>query len=109
MRTDSILRKEDKAATALMWIAPSLTTFMNLVPSYRVFLALKESHDLVDYHQYRLNDLEKYNQLRQNASFAFDKQYSFLEEYDLPDLSPSSVLARFGSIMDHQEYLLKYM
>ncbi len=110
-REDSLVRMEDKSPTATLFITPSLTTFSYQVPSYRVFLAERGSNHLTDYHQYRMNGLKHFNAQRDQAEFAFDLQYKFTQEYDLADMSPRSVWARWSSIMvpANQKYMIKFL
>lgn len=54
-RMDSISRKEDKLVSSALFVVPSLTTSSNQRPSYRLYIAHSSTHDLLDYHQYRMN------------------------------------------------------
>lgn len=110
-RADSIVRKEDKPATAALFVTPSLTTFSYQYPSYRVFLAERGHNHLTDYHQYRMNSLLQFNSQRDKAVFHFDLQYKFREEYALDDMSPQSIMHRWSTIMEpaNQKYMVKYI
>jgi sphingomyelin phosphodiesterase len=76
--------------TAVNLIAPSLTTMHDLHPSFRVYHIDVETNQVVDYDQYRL-DLDKWNKSPEGTHAQWDKVYSFLEHYGLPDMSLASL------------------
>ena len=57
-------------------------------PSFRIIEVDAETHVPVNYYQYRL-DLEKWNK-NTTGPLEWDLAYSFLEEYDLKDMSFAS-------------------
>lgn len=71
------------------FIAPSMTTYTNLNPSFRVFEVDRDTNTLLNYQQYRLN-LSKVNNEKANF-LEWDVVYDFLRDYNVPDLSPSSM------------------
>lgn len=76
------LRNGDQVVTT-EFIAPSLTTYTAINPSFRVLEFDRETNELLGYEQYRM-DLRESN-LKGKA--VWKMAYSFLAEYDLPDMS----------------------
>jgi sphingomyelin phosphodiesterase len=72
------------------FVGPSLTTFTNLNPSFRVFTVDQDTNEVIDYTQYRLN-LDKYNQIGPSATLAWDVAYTFKAQYNMTDLSAGSM------------------
>jgi sphingomyelin phosphodiesterase len=83
-------RGDREKVVKTQFIAPSLTTWTNLNPSYRVFEVDWDTNEIVDYTQYRL-DLEKYNAMGANATLEWDAVYSFKDLYKVQDMSASSM------------------
>jgi len=79
----------DSSPVGVIYIAPSLTTYSKLNPSFRIFEVDSETNQIVDYKQYRLN-LTKWNQ-HTTGDIEWDLAYSFLDEYNLNDTSYASV------------------
>lgn len=65
-------------------IAPSLTTYSEKHPEYRVMTVDYDSLQVVDYEQYRL-DLNKYQ--KKDDAAHFELFYRFREAYGLPDMT----------------------
>lgn len=69
--------------TMIEFISPSLTTFSNRNPSYRIY-KFSNSGEFMDYTQYRFNiDVMNVHALQGNLKFTFDRVYSLVEEYDI--------------------------
>lgn len=64
----------------------SLTTYSDRNPSFRIIEIDRETLRPVNFHQYRL-DLEKANSNPEKEELEFDKVYSFLEEYEIKDMT----------------------
>lgn len=64
----------------------SLTTYSNRNPSFRIIEVDKETLRPINFHQYRL-DLEKANKNPEKEELDFEKVYSFLEEYEIKDMT----------------------
>jgi len=77
--------------TNVQWIAPSLTTFGDQNPSYRIYSADPETYEILDYDQYRM-DLSSAN-LDTTTEPSWTKAYSFLEEYSLESPAPGELLS----------------
>jgi sphingomyelin phosphodiesterase len=73
----------------VQWVAPSVTTLSDRNPSYRVYEVDSGDHEILDYHQYRL-DLPLAN--AQNITTWTDI-YSFKDLYSLPNLNITSISA----------------
>ena len=78
------------------FVGPSLTTFSNLNPSFRVFTVDQDTNEIIDYTQYRLN-LTKYNQIGPSATLQWDVAYTFKAQYNMPDLSAGSMQALYNT------------
>jgi len=80
---------EDNSPVGVALIAPAFTTFSYLKPSFRIIEVDSETNVPVNFYQYRL-DLDKYNQNAAAESLEWDLAYSFLEQYNLADMSFAS-------------------
>jgi len=78
---------EDNKPIGVNFIAPSMTTFTFHNPSFRIYEFDAETHVPVNYRQYRLH-LDKWS--NHPGPIEWDLGYSFVEEYNLPDMSPES-------------------
>lgn len=83
-------RYDNQTVVKTQYVGPSLTTFSNLNPSFRVFKVDADTNEIIDYTQYRL-DLTKYNQLGPDVNLEWDVAYTFKQEYGVPDMSPASM------------------
>ena len=73
--------------TLMYWVAPSVTPYQNLNPTIRRFVFNKTTFDLLDIHQYYTN-LQVDNEQK---SVTWELEYSFVEEYGIPDMSAASI------------------
>jgi len=99
--------KDKKTPTGVVFIAPSLTTFSNLNPSFRVFEADSDTHTILNYYQYRLN-LTKWNK-NTTGPLSWDLAYDALSAYQLPDLSPASVEAFVERMAKDKQLMSTYI
>jgi len=74
-------------ATSVIYIAPSVTTFTNHNPAYRIY-EYNQQFQMLDYHQFIAN-LTLANQLNKPSWFL---EYSASSEYSLKDMTPLSFL-----------------
>ena len=72
------------------YVAPSVTTFSNLRPSFRVFEIDSDTNEVIDYTQYRL-DLDKWNKAGENATLEWDIAYTFRNEYKVNNMSAEAM------------------
>ena len=86
--------------TSVQWIAPSMTTFSDNNPSYRVFQADPVSYEVLNYQQHRIN-LTDANLDTENPPDWF-VAYDFLSEYNATSVAPEEVL-RVMTEMQHDE------
>lgn len=75
--------------TSMLFSAPSVTTYWNLNPAYRIYVVDSHTAQLLDYETYFLNLT-----LLENSTGQIPPKWEFLysakKEYNLPDLSPPS-------------------
>ena len=90
------------------FVAPSLTTWTHLNPSFRVFEVDTETNEIVDYVQYRL-DLDKWNAQGPSAQITWDPVYSFKDQYKLQDITNSSMQKLYNNLKFEGPELLPYM
>ena len=83
-------RQDREKVIKTQYIAPSLTTWTNLNPSFRVYEVDFDTNEIIDYTQYRLN-LTKYNEIGENATLEWDPVYSFKDLYKVPDMGTTSM------------------
>ena len=83
-------RDDREKVIKTQFISPSMTTWTNLHPSYRIYEVDTDTNEIVDYTQYRL-DLDKYNTIGEKATLEWDKVYSFKDLYKVPDLGTTSM------------------
>jgi sphingomyelin phosphodiesterase len=76
---------------AVEWVAPSLTSYTFLNPSYRIFEADSLSFDISNFYQYRMN-LTRAGYFPDDTPL-WDPVYDFKSEYGVVDLTPDSVAA----------------
>ena len=86
----SFIKSQDGSHITTQFIGPSVTTFENGNPSFRVYEIDADTNVVMDYSQYRL-DTEKWNKIRdESAKLTWDIAYNFLDEYQMKDLSSNS-------------------
>lgn len=74
-------------AVGVQFVAPSLTTFTNINPSFRVFELDPSTFEFLDFEQYRAN----LDETIQNNGASWDVAYRATEAYGVPDLTPQSM------------------
>jgi sphingomyelin phosphodiesterase len=77
---------QDALPVGVVYIAPSVTTFWNVNPSFRVYEADAQSWELLNFEQYHMN------MTRANADGAITWElfYDALSLWQIGDLSPQS-------------------
>lgn len=75
-------------ATNVAYIGPSITTFGNVNPGYRIYLVDPDNFDIVDHQTYTLN-LTQANHLRDTKPLNYELSYSMKEEYGMKSLAAS--------------------
>lgn len=76
-------------STNVAYIGPSLTSYVGVNPSFRVYLVNSETHEIFNYYTYTL-DLKKANLLGPDEEPQFKLLYSAREAYHLKNLRPQS-------------------
>lgn len=100
----SFADKEKLAAYYL--ISPSLTTYSDKHPEYRVMTLDYDTLQVIDYEQYRL-DLTKFKSKEDNAKF--ELFYRFKEAYKLPDMTISGGMSQLKHLLQtDNETQIKY-
>lgn len=89
----------------LQFIGPSITTYTEINPSYRIYQVDSESLQVTNYYQYRLN-LTQAN-LNPNSEPEFELAYDFLSEYGVSDMYPDTILDWLNAIKDDEQQVLK--
>lgn len=92
-----------KKPTSVQWVAPSLTTYTNNNPAFRVFEADLNSNRLIEIYQYRMNLLLR-NKSKEKP--VWELAYKFRELYGVKDIEPGTILD-IGNRMDDDEDLAK--
>ncbi|KAM9983436.1 hypothetical protein ACTFIY_000171 [Dictyostelium cf. discoideum] len=72
--------------TGMNYIVPSLTTYQNHEPGYRIYQFDYSTNQIVNYYQYHANITEA----NETGSLNFQLTYSAKELYNMDDLSPAS-------------------
>lgn len=75
---------------AVDFIGPSLTTFSDHLPSFRVFTVDSETNQVIDYTQYRLN-LDFWNKQAPSEKAQWDVAYKWSELYGYPNASMKNI------------------
>jgi sphingomyelin phosphodiesterase len=88
---------DQSKATSVQWVAPSLTTYTNNNPAFRVFEADLHTHRLIEIYQYRMNLVER-NKFKERP--AWDLAYKFTELYGVFNIDPETVLG-IGNQMEN--------
>ena len=81
--------------TAVHYVDPSITTYTNRNPSFRVYEADTDTKLITDYTEYRIN-LPSAN-INPSVAPVYNKAYSFKSQYGVPDMSPDSI---YGVALD---------
>ncbi|EGC39017.1 hypothetical protein DICPUDRAFT_52947 [Dictyostelium purpureum] len=72
--------------TGMNYIAPSMTTYQNHEPGYRIYEFDYSTNQIINYYQYHANITDA----NKSGQITFDLIYSAKELYNLPDLTPAS-------------------
>jgi sphingomyelin phosphodiesterase len=100
----SFADKEKLAAYYL--ISPSLTTYSDKHPEYRVMTIDYDTLQVLDYEQYRL-DLNKFTKKEDNAKF--ELFYKFKETYKIPDMTIAGGMSQLKKLLQtDSETQIKY-
>jgi sphingomyelin phosphodiesterase len=95
------------APTRVQFVTPSVTTYTDKNPSFRVYHGDSDSKLVVDYDQYRLN-LPKAN-ASPTSTPVWDLAYSFKSQYGVSDMSPASLFALAQQIGSQQSLAITYL
>jgi hypothetical protein len=100
------------APTNVQFTAPSVTTYWNMNPAYRVWTADGDDGRLLDAETYYADlktaaDGGRYR--GESEPLEWKLLYSAKKEYDMPDLSPASWNAVIGKVLTQPEYTQKFM
>lgn len=87
-------------------IAPSLTTYTGLNPSFRIYEIDTHTYEPINYYQYRLN-LSKANSDLTTIP-QFEMVYAAKELYNMKDLSPDSYLKLSQDLVNNSDMFNRY-
>jgi len=105
----TLIKDQQNNYITTQFIGPSLTTFENGHPSFRVYEIDSETNVVVNYKQYRL-DSDKWNEFRDpGTKVEWDVAYNFLEEYNMKDLSVAQWEDWHNRIVTDKDVLSKYL
>jgi len=90
--------------TAVQLIAPSVTTFTNINPSFRIFAYDTSTYDLLDIYQYHTN----LTQANLDNSPTWTLTYQASQLYKMPDLSAASFQTLWSNMVNNQTLLQIY-
>lgn len=91
----------------VQWVAPSLTTYTDINPSYRVVEADADTKEVLTYYQYRL-DLPTAN-LHPTLTPEWVFAYEFLSEYSLPNANATTMDQFVTAMADSEALMLRYI
>jgi len=91
--------------TSVQFIAPSVTTFTNINPSFRIFEYDTSTYELLDLYQYHTN----LTQANINNSPTWTLTYQATKEYRIPDLSAASYQLLWNNFVNNQTLLQLYV
>ena len=74
------------------YMSSSLTTYTDLLPSFRKFIVDAKTMIPLNYYEYRL-DLDKYNLIGEGATLKWDVAFDFLTEYGAESMYPADLFA----------------
>jgi len=92
---------------AVEWVAPSVTPYTNLNPSYRIFEADSLSFDIQNLYQYRMNLTHAY--YFPDTTPTWDLAYDFLSAYGVTDLKPETIAALVEQFKFDETLLLRFL
>ena len=91
----------------VQWVVPSLTTYTDHNPSFRMYEIDSETKQILDFTSYRMN-ISQAN-LNPNTPPVWDAAYSFKEFYGVKDLTAQSVYNLALNIGNSQALALQYL
>jgi sphingomyelin phosphodiesterase len=92
---------------AVEWVAPSLTSYTYLNPSYRIFEADAASFDIANIYQYRMNLAKA--AVDPYSVPVWDLAYDFLSEYGVVDLKPETIAALYEQFNHDETLMVRYL
>jgi len=90
--------------TSVQLIAPSVTTFTNINPSFRIFAYDKSTYELLDMYQYHTN----LTQANIDNSPTWTLTYQATKDYRIPDLTAASYQLLWNNLVKNQTLLQFY-
>lgn len=109
-----IFYRNELEPTGVAYLAPSVTTYIGLVPTFRLYSTDPDTGAIVDHMTYTF-DISKANYMEKLFTNPFWKpmpgwkfEYSARQAYDLPSLSPQAWHDFFQNIENEPEMLTKY-
>lgn len=84
--TDEESAKLDKVPVNIAWITPALTTYVDMLPGYRIYGVSKKDYTIKKIYTYTMSSLGD-----ANDTPTFQLSYEMKAEYGLPDFSPRSM------------------
>jgi len=97
----------DNSPMSSVFITPSLTTRSYLHPSFRIYEVDTDTNVLVNYYQYHL-DLDKWNK-NTTGPLQWDLFYDFLSQWNVSDLSPSTLDKLADSFLEDPALMSEYL
>jgi sphingomyelin phosphodiesterase len=91
-------------AVGVQFVAPSLTTFTNINPSFRVFELDGNTFQFLDFEQYRAN----LNEAIKNNGPSWDVAYRATDAYGVPDLTPQSMQSLVDRFINNDTLFAMY-
>jgi sphingomyelin phosphodiesterase len=106
-----MVQATDGSPAGVVHIAPSVTTYLNVNPSFRIYSMDPNTFHLIDYEQYYLNVTNANILAKQNRTedIKFKLEYTARQEYDLADLSPNSWWDLTERLSKNSSLLLQYL
>ena len=93
--------------TRIQFVSPSITTYTDKNPSFRIYTADNDTKLVTDYSQYRV-DLPKAN-LNPSAPPQFELAYKFRSLYNVPDMQPQTLYELALQMNNNQTLALTYL
>jgi sphingomyelin phosphodiesterase len=92
-------------AVGVQFVAPSLTTYTNINPSFRVFELDPNTFTFLDFEQYRAN----LDETIQNNGASWDVAYRATDAYGVPDLTPQSMQSLVDRFINNNTLFAMYV
>jgi sphingomyelin phosphodiesterase len=99
-----------RGLAGVVYIAPSVTPFPNINPSYRIYVMDPNTYEIIDYEQYHLDLSEANSLVMQNRSeeITWKLAYTARSEYNLEDLRASSWWKLTENFHEDSNLFMKY-